>query len=98
VSVGVVRRDAFDVDFRALVDDVLEMTAQAVPIGLAVLVVDITLVPDAHSRLSFVGARRPSRDVAAQRCFKLEAFSGMTNMPVAQTPAIQLVDELCRQF
>ena len=53
MGIGIVRRNALDIDRRARIDHRLEMLAQAVPIGLAVLVVDIALVPNAHVQLPY---------------------------------------------
>ena len=47
MGIGIVRRNALDVDRRAGIDDFIEMLAQAIPIDLAVLVIDVALVPDA---------------------------------------------------
>jgi hypothetical protein len=46
MRIGIVRRDALDVDGGARLDDVVEMLAQAIPIGLTVLVIDVALVAD----------------------------------------------------
>src|SRR5262249_16943316 len=47
MGIIVVRGDALDLDFGAGVDDSPEMPPQPVPIGLAVRLVDVALMPDA---------------------------------------------------
>src|SRR5262249_24426705 len=46
MRIAVVRRDALDVDRGTRVDDLIKMCAQPIPVGLAVVIVDVTLVPD----------------------------------------------------
>src|SRR5215217_1028407 len=46
MSIAVMWRDALDVDCCPRVNDGIEMTAQPVPIDLAVLIIDVTLIPD----------------------------------------------------
>jgi hypothetical protein len=46
MCIAVVGRDALDVNRGAGVDDLVEMRAQPIPVGLAVVVVDVALVPD----------------------------------------------------
>src|SRR5215831_12093464 len=48
MSIRIVRGNALNVDHRAWIDHRLEVVAQAVPIRLAVFVVHVALVPNAH--------------------------------------------------
>src|SRR5262249_46909735 len=48
VRVAVVWRYALDVNRGAGIDNLIEMRAQPVPVGLAVVVVDEALIPDPH--------------------------------------------------
>jgi len=46
MCVGVVRGDAFYVDYGSRVRNLRQIGAQAVPVDLAVVVVDVALIPD----------------------------------------------------
>ena len=50
MGIGIVRRDAVDLDLGTGIDDGCQVRAQAVPVGLAVLVIDVALIPDPHVR------------------------------------------------
>jgi len=62
VGVGIVRRYAFDINLGAFIDDGLEMGAQSIPVNLAILVIDVALIPDAHFAL--LRHHRPLNKVA----------------------------------
>ena len=48
MGIGIVRRDAVNIDFRAGIDNLGKVGAQHVPVQGAVFIIDVALVPDAH--------------------------------------------------